>query len=343
LAKINFGTKLGDLGEQIGDENTFVIALKLHNMATKQSNWDLFNIATDLLSLLSAYGALRIVLAKGAPIAARVLAGVVLAKDATHYAMLSNGTLEKWHENGYGWLANLWIAFSVTTDLASFGLPSLSKIAREGNLAAELAETAEDAKEIKTVTSEANRLVEAETGKDISKMSDKEYEDFFDYLAKWEGNPQKFKKGYLGAKKLSRKEIAEYIKKINVISEGESKLIILPEGHKLLNGNKAGFNPFNGNLYVQKGLTDYEVFHEFKHLEEYRILGKDEYLKGMKAVSGDLELDLIRTYKREKYVFDEIMKNKSKFSEAQLKDAQNYMNTVIQNCIRSGIDITTIK
>jgi hypothetical protein len=178
LAKINFGTKLGDLGEQIGDENTFVIALKLHNMATKQSNWDLFNIATDLLSLLSAYGALRIVLAKGAPIAARVLAGVVLAKDATHYAMLSNGTLEKWHENGYGWLANLWIAFSVTTDLASFGLPSLSKIAREGNLAAELAETAEDAKEIKTVTSDANRLVEAETGKDVSKMTEKQFEKF---------------------------------------------------------------------------------------------------------------------------------------------------------------------
>ena len=343
LAKINFGTKLGDLGEQIGDENTFVIALKLHNMATKQSNWDLFNIATDLLSLLSAFGALRIVLAKGAPIAARILAGVVLAKDATHYAMLSNGTLEKWHENGYGWLANLWIAFSVTVDLASFGLPNLSKIAREGNLAAELAETAEDAKEIKTVTSEANRLVEVETGKDVSKMTEKEYDDFFDYLSEWNGNPQKFKKGYLGAKKLSRREIAEYIKKINVISEGESKLIILPEGHKLLNGNKAGFNPFNGNLYVQKGLTDYEVFHEFKHLEEYRILGKDEYLKGMKAVSGDLELDLIRTYKREKYVFDEIMKNKSKFSQAQLKDAQNYMNTVIQNFIRSGIDITTIK
>ncbi len=178
LAKLNFGTKLGDVGEQIGDDNTFVIALKLHNMATKQSNWDLFNIATDLLSLLSAYGALRIVLAKGAPIAARVLAGVVLAKDATHYAMLSNGTLEKWHKNGYGWLANLWIAFSVTVDLASFGLPNLSKIAREGNAAAELAETAEDAKEIKRVADEANRIVETETGKDVSKMSEKEYEDF---------------------------------------------------------------------------------------------------------------------------------------------------------------------
>lgn len=178
LAKLNFGTKLGDLGEQIGDENTFVIALKLHNMASKQSNWDLFNIATDLLSLLSAYGALRIVLAKGVPMAARALAGAILAKDSTHYAMLSNNTLEKWHQNGYGWLANLWIAFSVTVDLASFRLPNLSKIAKEGKAAAALAETAEDAKEIRRVADEANRIVEAETGKDVSKMTEKEFEKF---------------------------------------------------------------------------------------------------------------------------------------------------------------------
>nr|WP_315175592.1 hypothetical protein [uncultured Flavobacterium sp.] len=178
LAKLNFGTKLGNLGEQIGDDNTFVIALKLHDMATKQSNWDLFNIATDLLSLLSAYGALRIVLAKGVPVATRALAGAVLAKDATHYAMLSNGTLEKWHANGYGWLANLWLAFSVTVDLASFGLPNLSKIAREGKAAAELAETVEDAKEIRRVAEEANRLVETETGKDVAKMSEKQFEKF---------------------------------------------------------------------------------------------------------------------------------------------------------------------
>ncbi|QGK72786.1 hypothetical protein [Flavobacterium sp. SLB02] len=193
LAKLNFGTKLGDLGEQIGDENTFVIALKLHNMATKQSNWDLFNKATDLLSLLSAVGALRIVLAKGAPMAAKALAGVVLAKDAAHYAMLSNGTLEKWHENGYGWLANLWIAFSVTADLASFGLPNLSKIAREGNTAAEIAKTAEDSKEIRNVTSESNRLVKAETGKDVSKMNEKQFEKFYNKIEKKEkGNPEQY-------------------------------------------------------------------------------------------------------------------------------------------------------
>jgi hypothetical protein len=178
LAKLNFGTKLGELGEQVGDDNTFVIALKIHNMSTKQSNWDLFNVATDLLSLLSVYGALRVVLAKGAPLAARALAGLALAKDTAHYAMLSNNTLQKLHDNGYGWLANLWIGFSVTVDLFSFGLPNMSKIAREGNAAAEFAETVEDAKEIKRVVDEANKLVKAETGKDVSKMSEKEFEKF---------------------------------------------------------------------------------------------------------------------------------------------------------------------
>ncbi|MFW0739647.1 zincin-like metallopeptidase toxin domain-containing protein [Flavobacterium sp. T12S277] len=344
LAKLNFGTKLGDVGEQVGDENTFVIALKLHNMATKQSNWDLFNVATDLLSLLSAYGALRVVLAKGAPIAARALAGTVLAKDATHYIMLSNGTLEKWHENGYSWLANLWIAFSVTVDLASFGLPNLSKIAKEGKAASELAETAEDAKEIKRVADEANRIVEAETGKDISKMSDKEYEDFFDYLANWEGNPQKTKVGLFGAKKLNRREIAEYKAKINVISEGKAKLVIVSDSHKSIKkGKQAGFNAYSSTIYVKRGFTEFEIFHEYKHLEECIKIGKYEYLKGAKDISGDLTLDLIRTYKREKYVFDEIMKNKTKFNEAQINDAKSYINNIIEDCTKQNIDVTKVK
>ncbi|MCV9931974.1 hypothetical protein OIU80_06735 [Flavobacterium sp. LS1R47] len=342
LAKLNFGTKLGDLGEQIGDENTFVIALKLHNMATKQSNWDWFDIATDFLSLVSAFGALRIVLAKGASLTARALAGVVLAKDVAHYVMLSNGTLENWHKNGYGWLANLWIAFSVTVDLASFGLPNLSRIAKEGNAAAEIAKTAEDAKEIRRVANEANRLVEAETGKDVSKMSEKEFEDLFDYLANWDGKPVS-RRGYLGAKKLSKKEINVYIRKINKMSNGKSKLMVVPKGHEILQGNKAGFHPFSGTLYVEKGATEFEIFHEFKHFEEFKKIGLDEYLKGAVDISGNYVLDAIRTYKREKYVFDEIMKNKSKFNKAQIERAQEYMEEIITACRAYNIDVTKIK
>ncbi|MFB9079013.1 hypothetical protein ACFFWB_16650 [Flavobacterium procerum] len=192
LAKLNFGTKLGELGEQKGDENTFVIALKLHNMATKQYNWDLFNVVTDFLSLLSSYGALRIVIAETAPAAARALAGLVLAKDATHYTLLSNKTLEKWHENGYGWLANLWIAFSVTVDLASFGLPNLSKIPQKREKPPELAKSRKG-EEIKRVADEANKIVKAETGKDVSKMTEKEFEKFIRKTKKKEeNNPEQY-------------------------------------------------------------------------------------------------------------------------------------------------------
>lgn len=152
----------------------------------------------------------------------------------------------------------------------------------------------------------------------------------------------KFKKGYLGAKKLSRREIAEYKSKINIISEGKSKLIILPEDDKFLKGCKAPCHAFTGNPYVQKGMTEYEVFHEFKHFEEFIKLAKHEYLKGAKDISGDLNLDLIRTYKREKYVFDGIIKNKAKFSDVQLKDAQRHINEIVQDCIDSGIDVTKI-
>lgn len=344
LKKLKFGTKLGESGEQVGDDNTFVIALKIHDMATKQSNWDLFSIVTDILSLLSAGGSLRIVLTKGAPLAARALAGLVLAKDTAHYVILSNGTLEKWHEKGYGWLANLWIAFSVTVDLASLGLPNLSKIAKEGNSAAELAKTGEDAKEIKKVADEANKFVKAETGKDVSKMTDKEYEDFFDYLPKWEGNPKKTKAGLFGAKKLNRKEIAEYKEKINVISNGEAKLVIVRDGNKAIEkGKQAGFNAYSCTIYVKKGFTEFEIFHEYKHLEECMKIGKDAYLKGSKGLGGSPTEILIRHYKREKYVFDEIMKNKAKFSEAQLKDAKSYIDGIIEDCIYQNIDYTKLK
>lgn len=259
LAKLNFGTKLGDLGEQIGDENTFVIALKLHNMATKQSNWDLFDKATDILSLLSAYGALRLVLAKGAPITIRTLAGLTLAKDATHYTMLSDGTLEKWHANGYGWLAKLWVLFSVTVDLASFGLPNLSKIAKEGKAASELAETAEDAKETKRVSDEANKIVEAETGKDVSKMSDKQFEKFIKKEQK-KANPEQYAEFIDTPENIPGKKLITQTK-FTETPLGESKMSKLAIAHRQSlsvpkhAGNIAVFEFVNKN-----GTTQYKAF-----------------------------------------------------------------------------------
>ncbi|MNL45187.1 hypothetical protein D3C87_1678140 [compost metagenome] len=173
-------------------------------------------------------------------------------------------------------------------------------------------------------------------------MSDKEYEDLFDYLTKWDGKDVS-RRGYLGARKLSKKELNVYIRKINEMSNGKSEVVILPVGDKFLKGNKAAFHPFSGTLYVQKGVTEFEIFHEFKHFEEFKKIGRDEYLKGAVDISGDYVLDAIRTYKREKYVFDEIMKNKSKFNNAQIARAQEYMEEVITSCRAYNIDVTKIK
>lgn len=294
LSKLNFGTKLGELGEQTGDDNTFVIALKLHDMAAKQSNWDLFDIATDFLSLLSAYGALRIVLAKGAPIAARALAGLVLAKDTAHYVMLSNRTLEKWHQNGYGWLAKLWIVFSVTTDLASLGLPNLSKIAKEGNLAAELAKTAEDAKEIKRVADEANKLVKAETGKDVSKMSEKQFERFL--KEKQKGNPEQYSEFIDTPENILTKKVIVETKFIQ-IPLGESKMSKLAIEHrKTLSVPKHGGNIAVFEFIDNGGAKQYKAIStEMESTAHAEILGmkwlsdnKIPY-KNVKKIYSELE------------------------------------------------------
>lgn len=279
LAKLNFGTKLGELGEQTGDENTFVIALKVHDMATKQSNWDLFNIATDLLSLISAVGALRVVLAKGAPIAFRGLAGLALAKDATHYAILSNGTLEKWHENGYGWLANLWIAFSVTVDLASLGLPSLSKIAKEGNTAAEFAETTKDAKEIKKITDEANEIVKAETGKDVSKMTKQEFEKFLKENQK--GDPEQYAEFIDTPENISiKKGILE--PKFTEIPLGESKMSKLAIEHR----KSLSVPKHDGNIAVFE-FIDNDGVKQYKAISTDPIIRTHAEILGMKWLNDN--------------------------------------------------------
>ncbi|WP_343697110.1 hypothetical protein [Flavobacterium sp.] len=293
LAKLNFGTKLGDLGEQVGDENTFVIALKLHDMATKQSNWDLFNIATDLLSLLSAYGALRIVLAKGAPISARLLATVVLAKDTAHYAMLSNGTLEKWHKNGYGWLAHLWVAFSVTVDLASFGLPNLSKIAKEGNAAAELAETAEDAREIRRVTAQAQQIIneyqKLETA--LAKIAKKSEDNFgnINYVKNIEDEIRILDKEY--GMFFDKDGKALFKNKLGGTFEASLKIeltqVIKARSQALKNGGKASDLIFTHNHFGNSALSPSDILLSIKYnLKEIRAVGSSGIDYSLKRINN---------------------------------------------------------
>lgn len=206
---------------------------------------------------------------------------------------------------------------------------------------------------LKWLRKEFEELVEAIKGGEFAEwikeklrllFDNKEIDDILnaDYLSKWDDLPVR-RKGYLGGNVLKRRQVQDWIRKIKSISNGESMLVILPKGHKLLQGNRAGFNLFNGNIYVQKGMTEYEIFHESKHLEEFMKLGKDEYIRGMSDLGFSPKEHLIRMYKREEYVFDEIMKNKNKFNVTELKDAERYINDIINRCEKAEIKIDDIK
>jgi Metallopeptidase toxin 4 len=174
----------------------------------------------------------------------------------------------------------------------------------------------------------------------------KKLEDI-DFLAKWEkAIESKGGLGFLDGQKLNRARIRYWIDEIKKISNEKAVLRVADEGTELfarLKGNRAGFNPFNQELIFQKGMTEYEMLHEYKHLEEFSIIGKDEYIKGMKDLGYSLELDLIRTYKREMYVYNEIMKQANKFNKTELKHARWIIDDIIKDGIDSGIDLTKIK
>lgn len=127
----------------------------------------------------------------------------------------------------------------------------------------------------------------------------------------WEGKPQSGKTGFLESERMSRSELQEYKQGLNDqgVDFQIDKKGVLPDNAR------AGFDPNNGKVYLRKGATNYEAFHEAQHAKQWGELGKDAYLKQSRA-------------EREQYVYDQIMKNKGQFSDAELKHARDYINDV---------------
>lgn len=97
-------------------------------------------------------------------------------------------------------------------------------------------------------------------------------------------------------------------------------------------------------IFVKKGVTEYEIFHEFKHLEEFIKLGEDEYIKGWKFMGGNPGQHLIRQYQREMYVYNQVMKEAKKFNKEQLKHAfERNIRPILDELEASGIDSKKIK
>ena len=200
------------------------------------------------------------------------------------------------------------------------------------------------AKEVLEHTDELKKTAKnAEEAKQIDEVIE-HMEDVaeLDYLAKWDiPTTGPGGKGFLGGKKLGRKEIRQWIKRIEEISNGKAILRIVDETSSTLKGGQAGFDPFKIEIFVKKGVTEYELFHEFKNLEEFMKIGKDEYIKGWKFIGGTPEQHLIRQYKREIYVYNEILKESKKFNKEQLKHAfEANIEPIIKELEDSGIDIT---
>ena len=136
--------------------------------------------------------------------------------------------------------------------------------------------------------------------------------------------------GILGAQKLNRAEIRQWVEKIYKISKGEVSIGFYPRSFFEDLGKKdvkAAFDPFALEIQLEAGVTRFLIAHEFKHLEEYMKIGRKEYLKG---IDGSVADRRIRTYKRERYVFDELMKERHLLNKEEIQEAINYINRVIK-------------
>jgi hypothetical protein len=162
----------------------------------------------------------------------------------------------------------------------------------------------------------------------------------YDFDALGFNNKKVSGKGYLEGETLTRQEIKAWEE---LAEKFEARLVrkLKPRQLKILIRNKAraGFNPLTGDIFVQKGFTKYEIFHEMKHAEECALIGKEAYIEGMFGLRTE---QLIRTYKREKYVYEEIIKNENFFNKAEIEHAKWYINKIITFLKKEGIDPSKI-
>src|SRR5690606_13125847 len=77
-------------------------------------------------------------------------------------------------------------------------------------------------------------------------------------------------------------------------------------------GFPGGFNAHTKQFYLSKNATEIVAFHEMAHLKHFEEVG-DAYLSMSKL-------------KKETYVWNQILSNRSKWTKAELQDALNYIN-----------------
>jgi Metallopeptidase toxin 4/MafB19-like deaminase len=127
----------------------------------------------------------------------------------------------------------------------------------------------------------------------------------------WEGKPQRGSTGFKESPRMSRSEVQAYKKAMN--EQGIN--VEVDKAGRLPENTRAAFDNQTGTVYLRKGATQYEAFHEQQHAQQWKEMGKEAYNKQSRV-------------QKEQHVYDQVMKNKDKFSQAELDHARDYMNDV---------------
>ena len=119
--------------------------------------------------------------------------------------------------------------------------------------------------------------------------------------------------GYQGGKILSEAELEDW-----------AKLLMKKYGTKLLKVDKfddvdvlASFDPNTNTIKYTDDVTEYLMAHEHYHAEEMSKIGFDKYVKDAPLRGTKIEdytsKNWQHIYKREKYVYDQLVKNAKSF------------------------------
>ena len=92
-------------------------------------------------------------------------------------------------------------------------------------------------------------------------------------------------------------------------------------------------------LVLKLIFTKFEITHEMYHAEECFKIGKENYLLGSIGNGGSPADDLLRTYQREKYVFDKLMQTPNKWTNTEISYSKNYIETILNKCKKANIKI----
>ncbi|MGW8959547.1 zincin-like metallopeptidase toxin domain-containing protein [Paenibacillus sp. NPDC055715] len=113
-----------------------------------------------------------------------------------------------------------------------------------------------------------------------------------------------------GMRLLSIKEQKQYIRKMKDLYGIE---VQIDRNGKILSPTQAGgFHPEDYYIVLQGNPSILAAEHEAYHVAQWNKLGKEKYLEQS-------------TLQREEHVYNEIMKNKSRYSDAEILEAQKYI------------------